>query len=108
MSFRKLLLDAVSERTEERIPYIHSSVSSINHFHEELRMDQMAVINEMSSAVGINIPEDPMLFQHIRDLPQTDVDDDYTVACLLMTFIAVAIPDLAHSENSKFNVITLF
>ena len=37
MSFRKLLLDAVSERTEERIPYMHSSVSSINHFHEELR-----------------------------------------------------------------------
>lgn len=64
----------------------------------------MQLVNEMSSAIGLHIVQEPLLTQHIKELPQTDVDDDYTVACLLMTFIAVAIPELAQSENSKFNV----
>ena len=71
-------------------------------------MEDMELINEMSSAIGINICQETMLMQHIKELPQTDVDDDYTVACLLMTFIAVAIPELAQSENSRFNVIKIF
>ncbi len=29
-------------------------------------------------------------------------EDEYSVACLLMVFIAVSIPKLARAENSKF------
>ena len=105
MSFRKLLFDAVNEKMEERVPYFYSSVTSLHNFNEAFTMEDIDLINEMSSAIGIKIVQETMLMQHIKELPQTDVDDDYTVACLLMTFIAVAIPELAQSENSRFNVI---
>ena len=103
-----MLFDAVNEKMEDRLPYIHSSVTSIHNFHDDFSMEDMQQVNEMSSAIGLHIVQEPLLTQHIKELPQTDVDDDYTVACLLMTYIAVAIPELAQSENSKFNVITLF
>lgn len=92
---------------EDRLPYIHASVTSIHNFHDDFSMEDMQLVNEMSSAIGLHIVQEPLLTQHIKELPQTDVDDDYTVACLLMTFIAVAIPELAQSENSKFNVIII-
>ena len=106
LSFRKLLFDAVNEKLEERIPFLHNPVISLHNFHEDFTLDDQELLNEMFSAIGLHIVQEPMLTQHIKELPQTDVDDDYTVACLLMTFIAVAIPELAQSENSRFNVNT--
>ena len=105
LSFRKLLFDAVNEKLEERIPFLHNPVTSLHNFHDDFTLEDQELLNEMSSAIGLHIVQEPMLTQHIKELPQTDVDDDYTVACLLMTFIAVAIPELAMSENSRFNVI---
>ena len=105
LSFRKLLFDAVNEKLEERIPFLHHPVTSLHNFHDDFTLEDQELLNEMSSAIGLHIVQEPMLTQHIKELPQTDVDDDYTVACLLMTFIAVAIPELAMSENSRFNVI---
>ena len=106
LSFRKLLFDAVNEKLEERIPFLHNPVISLHNFHEDFTLDDQELLNEMFSAIGLHIVQEPMLTQHIKELPQTDVDDDYTVACLLMTFIAVAIPELAQLENSRFNVNT--
>ena len=102
-----MLFDAVNEKLEERIPFLHNPVISLHNFHEDFTLDDQELLNEMFSAIGLHIVQEPMLTQHIKELPQTDVDDDYTVACLLMTFIAVAIPELAQSENSRFNVNTL-
>ena len=102
-----MLFDAVNEKLEERIPFLHYPVTSLHNFHDDFTLEDQELLNEMSSAIGLHIVQEPMLTQHIKELPQTDVDDDYTVACLLMTFIAVAIPELAQSENSRFNVIIL-
>ena len=99
------MFDAVNEKLEERIPFLHYPVTSLHNFHDEFTLEDQELLNEMSSAIGLHIVQEPMLTQHIKELPQTDVDDDYTVACLLMTFIAVAIPELAQSENSRFNVM---
>ena len=81
---------------------------SIHEFNENLIKEDLALVKEMSMSIGINVSQDVMLYHHIKELPTTDVDDDYTVVCLLMTYIAVVIPELAYSQNSRFNVITIF
>ena len=80
LSFRKLLFDAVNEKLEERIPFLHNPVISLHNFHEDFTLDDQELLNEMFSAIGLHIVQEPMLTQHIKELPQTDVDDDYTVA----------------------------
>ena len=106
MSFRQLLTDAVNEKFQERIPHISSAIASIADDHEMCPTDQLSVINEMALAVGLKCKEDSLLFQCIKELPSSDAEDDYAIACLLMTFAAVSIPEMAKIERSTYNVTT--
>ena len=58
----------------------------------------------MASAAGFGSQIDPLLLQTIQALPKQDYEEEYTVSCLLMVFVAVTIPKLARSDSSMYRV----
>ena len=61
-------------------------------------------VAEMASAAGFGSQIDPLLLQTIQALPKQDYEEEYTVSCLLMVFVAVTIPKLARSDSSMYRV----
>lgn len=66
----------------------------------------------MASAAGIPCDIDPALCTMLRNQRQSQPnenpnssvqDDDFSVACLLLVFIAVSLPKWARLDSSKFN-----
>ena len=56
----------------------------------------------MASAAGMPCDIDPALCAALRSQKTEIGEDDYNIACLLMVFVAVAIPKLARSEMSVY------
>ena len=56
----------------------------------------------MASAAGLPCDIDPALCAALRSQKTEIGEDDYNIACLLMVFVAVAIPKLARSEMSVY------
>lgn len=58
----------------------------------------------MASAAGLPCDIDPALCAALRAQKTTkDIgEDDYNIACLMMVFVAVAIPKLARADMSFF------
>jgi len=52
----------------------------------------------MASAAGLSCDIDPALCAALRSQKTESGEDDYNTACLMMVFVAVAIPKLARSD----------
>ncbi|KHJ46359.1 hypothetical protein D918_03412 [Trichuris suis] len=123
ISFRDLLNDALRDVSSkdkvvsDRVPFLFNCVKSFQDSFPDDVPDTLEV-SEMFSAAGLPCIVDAHLVNAIRaqkqgttaaqltsqlftQLPSTDeaTEEDYSVCCLLMVFIAVSLPRLAHSDN---------
>jgi len=107
LSFRALAQEALLDVLEIRIPFLLSSIKDFQH-HVPNGQDSMLasirsqIVNEMASAAGMPCDIDPALCAALRSQKTDAGEDDYNIACLLMVFIAVAIPQLAKSNLAMF------
>ncbi|CAG2232657.1 unnamed protein product [Mytilus edulis] len=109
LSFRQLAQEALIDVLEDRIPFLMASVKDLQHFvpsTKDLKMKTVVnkVVNEMSSASGLSCDVDPTLINALRQQKsgETARENEYEVACLLMVFVAVAIPKLARQDSSVY------
>lgn len=102
LSFRSLAQEALLDVLELRIPYLLSSIKDFQQ-HMPVGQDSM-IVNEMASAAGLSCDIDPALCAALRaQKPTQEIgENDYNIACLLMVFVAVAIPKLARAEMSIY------
>ncbi|XP_071122004.1 nck-associated protein 1-like isoform X1 [Mytilus edulis] len=107
LSFRQLAQEALIDVLEDRIPFLMASVKDLQHFvpsTKDLKHSSMKqqVVNEMSSASGLSCDVDPTLINALRQQKSERRENEYEVACLLMVFVAVAIPKLARQDSSVY------
>ncbi|VDI73345.1 NCK-associated protein 1, partial [Mytilus galloprovincialis] len=107
LSFRQLAQEALIDVLEDRIPFLMASVKDLQHFvpsTKDLKMKTVVnkVVNEMSSASGLSCDIDPTLINALRQQKSERRENEYEVACLLMVFVAVAIPKLARQDSSVY------
>ncbi|XP_071122006.1 nck-associated protein 1-like isoform X3 [Mytilus edulis] len=107
LSFRQLAQEALIDVLEDRIPFLMASVKDLQHFvpsTKDLKMKTVVnkVVNEMSSASGLSCDVDPTLINALRQQKSERRENEYEVACLLMVFVAVAIPKLARQDSSVY------
>jgi NCK-associated protein 1 len=100
LSFRSLAQEALLDVLELRIPFLLSSVKDFQQ-HVPTGQDSM-IVNEMASAAGLSCDIDPLLCSALRSQKSEAGEDDYVVSCLLMVFIAVALPRLARNDNTSY------
>lgn len=110
MCFRALLQEALNDVLEERIPFLLGSIKDFHHSANSSMIDSMhmdhnglRVVDEMASAAGIECRVDPALVNALRtNKNDLKPEERYEHACLLMVFIAVALPKLARHEQSVY------
>ncbi|XP_076116139.1 nck-associated protein 1-like isoform X5 [Mytilus galloprovincialis] len=100
LSFRQLAQEALIDVLEDRIPFLMASVKDLQHFVPSTK--DLKVVNEMSSASGLSCDVDPTLINALRQQKSERRENEYEVACLLMVFVAVAIPKLARQDSSVY------
>jgi NCK-associated protein 1 len=100
LAFRSLAQEALLDVLEMRIPFLLSSVKDFQQ-HVPNGQDSM-IVNEMASAAGLPCDIDPALCAALRSQKSEALEDDYNLSCLLMVFIAIALPRLARSDGTVF------
>jgi len=100
LSFRSLAQEALVDVLDMRIPFLLSSIRDFQQ-HVPNGQDSM-IVNEMASAAGLPCDIDPALCAALRSQKSEAGDDDYTFSCLLMVFVAVALPRLARGDNTSY------
>lgn len=100
LSFRCLAQEALLDVLEMRIPFLLSSIKDFQQ-HVPNGQDSM-IVNEMASAAGLPCDIDPALCAALRSQKTEAGEDDYIISCLLMVFIAVALPRLARTDNTSY------
>ncbi|CAG7822378.1 unnamed protein product [Allacma fusca] len=99
LRFRQLTQEALHDTLIDRIPFL---LSSILEFHEHAPNGESINVAEMASAAGIPMKVDPTLVHALRSQKNETGEDEYTLACLLMVFVAVSIPKLARIDVSVY------
>ncbi|XP_003739913.2 membrane-associated protein Hem [Galendromus occidentalis] len=103
LCFRELTQQALHDVLEDRIPFL---LSSIEDFYQQVQnAPNIAALNvsEMAVSAGLKCRVDPALVQALRQYGKNESpDEEYQMACLLMVFLAVALPRLARSEASLY------
>ncbi|XP_041365275.1 nck-associated protein 1-like isoform X2 [Gigantopelta aegis] len=107
LSFRSLAQEALRDTLEDRIPFLMGSIRDLHHYvpstKEALPTSlKQQVVNELASSAGLQCNVDPTLCNALRTLKIEHAEDEYTVACLLMVFIAVSIPKLARTDIAAY------
>ncbi|XP_054709412.1 membrane-associated protein Hem-like [Uloborus diversus] len=97
--FRTLAQEALSDVLTDRIPFLLSSI--IDFKHHVPNGDSM-IVSEMASASGLPCRVDPALVAALRSQKSELGEDEYSIACLLMVFIAVSLPKLSRNEGSYY------
>jgi NCK-associated protein 1 len=100
LSFRSLAQEALVDVLDMRIPFLLSSIKDFQQ-HVPNGQDSM-IVNEMASPAGLSCDIDPALCAALRSQKSEAGDDDYAFSCLLMVFVAVALPRLARSDNTAY------
>lgn len=100
LSFRGLAQEALLDVLELRIPFLLSSVKDFQK-HIPYGQDTM-IVNEMASAAGLPCDIDPALCAALRLKKPEQSENNYLTGCLLMVFVAVALPRLARNDMSFF------
>ncbi|XP_065844432.1 nck-associated protein 1 homolog [Oscarella lobularis] len=99
LAFRRLLSNALHSRLQKRIPYL---LTSIEDFQKHFPNGQdRAIVDEMATAAGLPCDIDPIL---CRTLARhcTNSQEDFVTWCLLMVFIGVSLPNLAHQPQCTY------
>ena len=107
LSFRQLAQEALEDVLEDRIPFLMASIKDLQHFvpsAKDMKVKHAIgkVVNEMSSASGLTCDVDPTLINALRQQKTERKENEYEIACLLMVFVAVAIPKLARQDSSVY------
>ncbi|GIY39487.1 membrane-associated protein Hem [Caerostris darwini] len=97
--FRSLAQDSLSDVLKERIPFLLSSVCDFKH---HVPNGDSMIVSEIASAAGLPCRVDPALVAALRSQKSELGEDEYTVACLLMVFVAVSLPKLSRNEGSYY------
>ncbi|XP_035233837.1 membrane-associated protein Hem-like isoform X2 [Stegodyphus dumicola] len=97
--FRSLAQDSLSDVLTDRIPFLLSSVCDFKH---HVPNGDSMIVSEMASAAGLPCRVDPALVAALRSQKSELGEDEYTVACLLMVFVAVSLPKLSRNEGSYY------
>ncbi|KAG8176652.1 hypothetical protein JTE90_009846 [Oedothorax gibbosus] len=97
--FRSLAQDSLNDVLTDRIPFLLSSVCDFRH---HVPNGDSMVVSEMASASGLPCKVDPALVAALRSQKSELGEDEYTVACLLMVFVAVSLPKLSRNEGSYY------
>uniref|UniRef100_A0A915DJ47 Membrane-associated protein Hem n=1 Tax=Ditylenchus dipsaci TaxID=166011 RepID=A0A915DJ47_9BILA len=109
IAFRDLLFKALHDVLEQRIPFLVASLHSLLDTSDEL---QKISIGEMCAAVGVKLDVDLALVNAIQakvqaDKVNNDPEEHYNTSCLLLVFIAIALPKLAIAKQSAFKASLL-
>ncbi|KAI1726140.1 membrane-associated apoptosis protein domain-containing protein [Ditylenchus destructor] len=104
IAFRDLLFKALHDVLEQRIPFLMGSLHNILETSDEL---QRISIGDMCAAAGVKSDVDIGLVNAIQAKVQADKlyadhEEHYNTSCLLLVFIAIALPKLAVSRQSAF------
>ncbi|XP_077986054.1 nck-associated protein 1-like [Glandiceps talaboti] len=100
LAFRSLAQEALSDVLSRRIPFLQGAIVD---FCEHIPSGkETEIVNEMASAAGLPCDIDPALVSALKQQQSDNAEDDYRISCLLMVFIAVAIPSLARSEATFY------
>lgn len=97
--FRGLAQESLSDVLTDRIPFLLSSVCDFKH---HVPNGDSMIVSEMASAAGLPCRVDPALIAALRSQKSELGEDEYTIACLLMVFVAVSLPKLARNEGSYY------
>ncbi|CAL1535110.1 unnamed protein product [Lymnaea stagnalis] len=105
LAFRSLCQGALNEVLDRRVPYLLSSIKDLHH-HEPVGREFM-IVHELASSAGEKCPIDPVLWNILRNMKSSSTEkgpnkEDYTIACLLLVFVAVSIPKLSQSDLSTY------
>ncbi|VDP07691.1 unnamed protein product [Soboliphyme baturini] len=102
MCFKDMVQEALKDVLSEKMPFLMDSVAD---FRATLFEDQLQNLDvyELCSASGFSSSIDTALVSALKAQKQEDSsEDDYTVCCLLMVFIAVSLSRLARSESTFY------
>ncbi|XP_067656118.1 nck-associated protein 1-like isoform X1 [Haliotis asinina] len=107
LAFRGLAQEALRDVLGDRIPFLMGSVKDLHHYVPNTKDAMPAslkiqVVNELASSAGLTCAIDPTLCNALRTLKSEHAEDEYTLACLLMVFIAVSIPKLAKGDAARY------
>jgi len=101
LSFRHMLQEVLYISMVDHAPFL---MSSIKDFSDNVPGGSDKIyINEMAASAGFESSVDPLLVAAIRNQKTEAGEDQYTLSCLLMVFIAVIIPRRASLINSTFD-----
>ncbi|MFH4977682.1 hypothetical protein AB6A40_004391 [Gnathostoma spinigerum] len=103
LSFRNLLLDSLHDVLLERLPFL---LASVHNIYDTSADQEKMRLSEMCAAVGLVSDVDFALVSAMRRQKPTSLsaDDHYTTSCLLLVFIALALPRLILSPSASSNV----
>uniref|UniRef100_H2ZNY3 Nck-associated protein 1 n=1 Tax=Ciona savignyi TaxID=51511 RepID=H2ZNY3_CIOSA len=102
-AFRDVAQEALNDVLQHRIPFLLASIEDFKeHVPKETDVKVTMSVNELATAAGIPCEIDPTLCSALSSQKIENPDEEYKVACLLMVFLAVAIPVLARNERSVF------
>lgn len=101
LSFRHSSQEALNDVIADRAPYL---LASVKDFRNRVpATPESMYVNEMASAAGLQCPVDPILVSALRSQKAEYGDDEYNISCLLMVFVAIALPKLAANPASYFS-----
>uniref|UniRef100_UPI00358E413E nck-associated protein 1-like isoform X2 n=1 Tax=Myxine glutinosa TaxID=7769 RepID=UPI00358E413E len=106
LSFRSLAQDALRDVLAYHIPFLLSSVEDFkDHIPRETDIKVAMSVYELSSAAGLPCEIDPALVLALTSQKGDNLspEEEYKVACLLMVFVAVALPTLASNPLSQYS-----
>ncbi|XP_051566050.1 nck-associated protein 1-like isoform X1 [Myxocyprinus asiaticus] len=106
LSFRSLAQEALRDVLSCHIPFLVSSVEDFkDHIPRETDMKVAMNVYELSSAAGLPCEIDPALVVALSSQKSENIspEEEYKIACLLMVFVAVAMPTLASNVMSQYS-----
>ncbi|KAF6027001.1 Hem [Bugula neritina] len=100
LSFRHMLQNVLHDTMVDHAPFL---ISSIKDFSDNVPAGSDSIyVTEMAGSAGFECSVDPLLVAAIRNQKPEGGEDQYTLSCLLMVFVAVIIPRRASTGNSAF------
>ncbi|XP_075927847.1 nck-associated protein 1 isoform X3 [Petromyzon marinus] len=106
LSFRSLAQEALRDVLSHHIPFLLSSIKDFkDHIPRETDIKVAMGVYELSSAAGLPCEIDPALVLALTSQKGENLspEEEYKIACLLMVFVAVAIPTLASNPLSQYS-----
>ncbi|XP_034022052.1 nck-associated protein 1-like [Thalassophryne amazonica] len=106
LSFSSMSQDCLKDILHKHCPYLMGPIECMrDSIYPESDMKATLAVFELASAAGLKCDISPSLVSAVESL-QTDnvsLDEEYKLTCLLLVYIAVALPALALDPNSFYS-----